>query len=624
METKKIAMGQYVLLVTAIGSLLVGCTTPAESSPETSTTQNEVSASTSTQTSSNDTANNPEPVAWEWVVQLEFNHISPFRDGIAVVLRGSYPGSQWGVIDDTGQVVIEPQFTSFDNMHVFHGTEWPLEFFAVANAEGRWGVIDRQGSTVIAFDYDHVSMAGPYAIASFHSFDERGNWSGQMGVIDPRTGETILPVEFAVVNPRLDLGFFYANRAGWHTGTSGLITTTGEVVLDFVYHSISLPSEQSDLTSFTQIHPETYQRWAGVIDLNTLETHALQVAQSITVLSDNLLAVGMGSDEWGEATHWGLMTLDEQWILYPMYERIYRTGDHILVQSGHHWDESQSFGLVCALTGAILIPTGHYQRVSPVSQNLAIVAHNRATPEPGTSSNILDLRTGERLLAWGVYDQIFQGWQLDLATTIVGQSQEARMGVINVLTGETIVPPRYDSTSLVGNQLVAAARGGMWCENWHSFRHSEWLLYNTQGELLLEGLAEVRLLSDNLLAVGEGIAGFDADTATDWPAGTGPNHHFFRGTWGVVDSRGQWVQPFMFSQIGWLTDDMQSVRVGGEWQPIGYGGYQLMGGTMGVLDSEGQFLVAPELPFENISFFDPTTGLMVVQNAGRLGVIRLI
>ena len=67
----------------------------------------------------------------------QFNSARSFSEGLACTGMGEYPDTKYGYIDRTSQIVIHPQF---DHGHNFS------EGFALVKLEGRWGVIDINGT----------------------------------------------------------------------------------------------------------------------------------------------------------------------------------------------------------------------------------------------------------------------------------------------------------------------------------------------------------------------------------------------------------------------------------------------------------------------------------------------
>ena len=67
----------------------------------------------------------------------QFNSARSFSEGLACTGMGEYPDTKYGYIDRTSRIVIPPQF---DHGHNFS------DGFALVKLEGRWGVIDINGT----------------------------------------------------------------------------------------------------------------------------------------------------------------------------------------------------------------------------------------------------------------------------------------------------------------------------------------------------------------------------------------------------------------------------------------------------------------------------------------------
>lgn len=123
------------------------------------------------------------------------------------------PFEKWGVMDTTGTMVIPPRF---DDLGVFS------DGLAAANQQGLWGYIDRQGETVIPFQYR----------AAWQFQEGWGRVSGFEGgdAFINRHGKVLSDPEWDA-----DDGF-REGRARVRTGDAvGFIDTSGAVIIPTVY-----------------------------------------------------------------------------------------------------------------------------------------------------------------------------------------------------------------------------------------------------------------------------------------------------------------------------------------------------------------------------------------------------
>ena len=132
---------------------------------------------------------------------------------------------QWGIVNRSGQWVIEPRFVSLNNFS---------EGLAVGHVEQnsqQYEVLDQQGRTVFTADYFLQDFSE--GLAAFQN--ERGAW----GFIDP-TGKVVIPAQFFEVAPFSD-GLARVSKAGEQglgTDQYGFINKVGEVVIPLQYSSI--------------------------------------------------------------------------------------------------------------------------------------------------------------------------------------------------------------------------------------------------------------------------------------------------------------------------------------------------------------------------------------------------
>jgi hypothetical protein len=123
----------------------------------------------------------------QWVIEPNHGWISTFVDGLAPFTR---PGArQWGVINRTGEVVVEPVFEQMrpfcSGLAVVAGRPEP------GSAQVAFGAIDRSGALVVplafqAMTWFHEGLAGVVAMGADGS--GRASW----GVID-RSGQYVIP-----------------------------------------------------------------------------------------------------------------------------------------------------------------------------------------------------------------------------------------------------------------------------------------------------------------------------------------------------------------------------------------------------------------------------------------------
>jgi hypothetical protein len=103
----------------------------------------------------------------EWAIELKFEDVKSFSEGLAAVQQNS----KWGFIDKTGKTVIQPQFNRVESFR---------EDLAAVQQGSKWGFIDKTGKMVIQPQFD--------ATAGFSEGLALIENQGKIGVID-KTGK---------------------------------------------------------------------------------------------------------------------------------------------------------------------------------------------------------------------------------------------------------------------------------------------------------------------------------------------------------------------------------------------------------------------------------------------------
>lgn len=124
--------------------------------------------------------------------------LRPFNQGLAMVKMRywnddtqRYEG-KWGVIDTSGQFVIEPAYQNFRVVDVYGDYEifGVTGLAMVENSNGKWGAINKSGETMIPFQYDHL-YTYDFGLAAFEM-------DGKWGYLDDK-GAVVIPAQYAQV-----------------------------------------------------------------------------------------------------------------------------------------------------------------------------------------------------------------------------------------------------------------------------------------------------------------------------------------------------------------------------------------------------------------------------------------
>ncbi|MGQ4645952.1 WG repeat-containing protein [Lyngbya aestuarii] len=269
------------------------------------------------------------------IIQPQFD----WADGFAGDLAAVRIGRRWGYVDRTGEVVIQPQFEGVESFSaegiaaVRMGEQWgyidhrgkvickPQFNEAMGFSDGmaaiklgnKWGYIDQTGRVVIRAHFDEVrSFAEGLAWVKMPS-----KWLGilqhgsQWGCID-RTGKVVKESDFDEV---YDLS---EGMAAYRIGDKyGYIHPTGQVVIEpqFEINSFCLvPPSFSEGLAMVRIN----SKW-GYIDLTGQVIIQPQFTQAGS-FSLGLAAVKIGS-KWGYIDQQGCLAIQ------PQFDQAYRFAD---------------------------------------------------------------------------------------------------------------------------------------------------------------------------------------------------------------------------------------------------------------------------------------------------------
>lgn len=148
-------------------------------------------------------------------------YYSSFSDGLAAILKDG----MWGFVDETGNMVIEPQFpdTCFEEDPHFS------EGFAAVQIDGKWGFIDKTGSIAIEPKFDYVFEFSE-GLASVRIGDSD---NCKYGYID-KTGKYVITPQFGYAgNFTEGLASVYVGKDVYEREPKfGFIDKTGKFVIN--------------------------------------------------------------------------------------------------------------------------------------------------------------------------------------------------------------------------------------------------------------------------------------------------------------------------------------------------------------------------------------------------------
>ena len=541
---------------------------------------------------------------WSVVVEPTFTYITNFRDGMAAVLYGEWGSGQWGVIDTSGNFVLDLQFSALGATHQFYSTasEFPIEFLTARN-DDKWGVIDIHGNVVIPFIYDDITLAENYDIAIVSV----GTWEDDnrlVGIVNLRNGEEIVAPTFSTIDFPID-GIMQVRIGDWESGVAGFINTQGEEVVPIIYNRLHHPAHGIMAVGFGETWYDTL--W-GVVDMDGNEIIPA-IHRDMIVLSPDLIAVQAGG--WDTDT-WGLLNSAGEEILPTAFGRINLSicGDFVNVTDGEWGTSTWRAALLYADTGVARVPFGQYNVINVVTDTLALVSTNIAGDF--MPSGVINFITGEVIIPPGTYSQLFVHHDTEaptLATVSVGHGAEQRTGVVDFTTGQVIVEPIFDQVLILSQDMMLVSVDATWVEEWEHWRAvgGLWGLLDGAGnELLAPQFTNFAGSANNLVAVG--IGELDVES------------HTFDGYWGIVNASGELVVPVEYSFVSWWFDrDLALLNRGGTW-PVGEN-VGIVGGSWGIVDETGQIIIPAEMEFDD---FRPASENLVAVSRNRLwGVVSV-
>ena len=541
-------------------------------------------------------------------------------------------GARFGAVNIYDEIVVSIRYTEF----VHHNAET-----FVMKDQNRYVVFDIEGFWTTFYDYDfaQVSPCGLIIVEQ----------NGRAGVIDSR-GNTILPIVYdEIFDIRNDLIFavrngmatvlnrwgdnvipnvfddaFYSNGLIYvsQLGRVGVMDTLGRPVIPIRYDLIMEFGPNENVTWFMRSWEEN--RW-GIIDRfgNIIMEPRYY---NVRGFSEGLAMVNFG-DYWGYVNERGQGVISDQFDQIPgmgqfarnvalvsqdgLYGFIDRAGSFltpVLFEAAHEFGQNilawaQLDGrwviLKLVIPELVLIYEGvnfvtdlafEFLSVGPFTYGFSIVR---------TIAGFGVVNAEGRFLIPAVYDMIFFDPDLDNEHFLVRRQE--RYGYITI-SGEIILEAEYDSIQPVQSGFIASLSG--------RYGH-----INRSGYVSIPfEYDEIVSLSENLLAArignrwgfvdtdGINITEFIYDSISEIEHGlikVSRNRRY-----GFIDERGEVVIPLLYDQVRLAGDSFIIVREG-----IG----------MGVIDVSGNVLWPPD--FTHVEFFGETS-LVLANEEGHFIVVE--
>ncbi|MFZ2783848.1 MAG: WG repeat-containing protein [Sediminibacterium sp.] len=186
------------------------------------------------------------------ITPLKYDNVTDFANGFAGVNIGAkwdddeeeLAGGKWGVINTMGKELTPLKYDNISDFFV-HG-------FAVVYVGKKRGLINAAGKELTSIRYDHIEPKGTdkkIAVVNIGGkYDEDfGNLAynpyvgGKQGFINCKTGEEIVPVQYAVVADfseglaPVNLGAVYTADNGYIGGKWGYVDANGKTIIPLAY-----------------------------------------------------------------------------------------------------------------------------------------------------------------------------------------------------------------------------------------------------------------------------------------------------------------------------------------------------------------------------------------------------
>ncbi|RVU35623.1 WG repeat-containing protein [Rheinheimera riviphila] len=299
------------------------------------------------------------PETGEWQISPRFKSAMSFKDGYAIAQSTDTNG--WGVIDLTGEWIVEPYLTDLDHDYssFFQGTLWhsendedmqscPVVFrirdeeaqwvvecgrydeikkfygesdgpdridglghsqMAAVAKDGKWGYINRAGERVIELQFD--------AAEDFAEGFAQVGINGKVGVINMK-GTLIVPAIYEAVKAHRRNAIAVKQDGKW-----GLLKADGSLMTSPAYDDIFLETDQPFLIKLNE-------KW-GFLNREGKESIAPQFDDTNGSWRNGMTVVTMQGKQ-------GIINEAGEWLFKPEYEEM-RVGtlDYASAKKGEKW-----------------------------------------------------------------------------------------------------------------------------------------------------------------------------------------------------------------------------------------------------------------------------------------------
>lgn len=555
------------------------------------------------------------------IVAPIFDSVRAFRNGYAVVGMGqvwndeewSWERGLYGLIDREGNLVLP---IIYDRIGDIRDTEIVDNcVFVIVTYDGKSGILSVHGDEILPIIYTRVSIHDNLASVSYGTGSSR-----TAGLFNLLTGEFVIPKgEYVAIGT-----FINENRAwvtlgpanGWRWGL--VDTNNGELLTPMVYTGHGTTSSPNSFRNgmalaFRDIGSG---RRAGFLDVNGSEITEF--------IYDDASGPWNGIAEVNYNGRWGLVDTEGAYVIEPIFDSMRHLQQYVWHADFRYFPVSHNGvqGIWDMAEGRLTVP--HMNGViADIYSNFAIIRYGN-----WSVAGILNIETDEYVIPLGYMHFGNNTLRNGLTPASKGsRGSDYRMGIVDIRTGEIVADFIYDDLSWqqgVERDYLIFRTGAEWERNswdgdyFYALADGFFGVMDSCGNIIIPAIYSfIRYMhgSSDLFAV----------TLSCKQNGT---------KMGVINSSGEIVLPIVYTHVGHFFHPLgfrtsfAPINIGAEWvwdnsveSYWGDGGYELIGGKWGFIDTNGNLVIPVELEYDIV--LPVVEGMAAVRRDGKWGFIAV-
>lgn len=389
------------------------------------------------------------------VIPTIYENADSFRNGKASVKKDN----KWCHIDKNGQVLSDDSAlnNSYQEIGEFHEglckvSTLELDFMDLAyhsdyaDIAGVWGFIDESGTEIVRPQYIYandfedgmaVVCKGEWTIDK--KWDNKYNtgryWTEKelWGAID-KNGKEIIPFVFDEIKHFWDTTeVFMAHYGGWKEGKWGVISRTGEWVVEPIFEDIGYEYENGLFTFYKE------DKWSdpdnvpmGVYDINQKKAILEPQFLDVEFMGDGNFRVEVFDDKLSRTVQ-KIVDLDGNELFHSEYSAIYSNGEYYEVVIRN--EEGSFYGLVDN-TGKVIFPCKYKISFNGIHCNEKLIVITQDEKEA-----VIDF--DDNVIIPFKYHKIY-GFYNPLLTVRDDDKNKYKEGLIT-RDGTVVVPPEFEA-----------------------------------------------------------------------------------------------------------------------------------------------------------------------------------